>query len=261
MRKQLRGEDRLRLIVALTLLALLGATLTALAVTGYLKPFLLFLVDLFKSKERMREYVESWGSLAPLAFIGFQALQVVLAPFPGEFTGAVGGFIFGGFPTIFYSTLGLAIGASIAFMAARVMGYPLVQAVATERQLRRFSFLAERRGTAVAFVLFLIPGFPKDVLSYILGLSPMRFRTFFLVCTFGRIPGTVLLSFSGSALYEENWLLLGITTVLALLLIGLVYAYRERIERWFRSSERESNQAYSAGGAQSEPVTPSHDAT
>ena len=152
----------------------------------------------------MRAYVESWGSLAPAAFICLQTLQVVLAPIPGEFTGAVGGFIFGGLPTVLYSTIGLTVGSALAFYGARIVGQPLVKLVVPPRAMERFRFLTKRRGTFIAFILFIIPGFPKDILSYILGLSPMGFLPFIAVCTLGRIPGTVLLSFSGSALYNRN---------------------------------------------------------
>jgi uncharacterized membrane protein YdjX (TVP38/TMEM64 family) len=82
----------------------------------------------------------------PAAFIVIQALQVVLAPIPGEFTGAVGGFIFGGVPTILYSSLGLTIGSIMAFLAARIMGLPLVRLFVSKTSLEKFHFLTERRG-------------------------------------------------------------------------------------------------------------------
>ena len=104
----------------------------------------------------MRAYVESWGSLAPAAFISLQTLQVVLAPVPGEFTGAVGGFLFGGFPTTIYSTIGLTLGSTLAFLGARIIGQPLVKLVVPPRTMNRFQFLTERKGTLLALVLFII---------------------------------------------------------------------------------------------------------
>jgi uncharacterized membrane protein YdjX (TVP38/TMEM64 family) len=182
----------------------------------------------------MRLYVESWGSLAPLAFVLVQTLQVVIAPIPGELTGAVGGFIFGALPTVFYSSLGLTIGSALAFLAARIMGLPLVKLAVNEASLEKFHFLTERRGAILALVLFIIPGFPKDILSYILGLSPMGFGTFIMVCALGRIPGTVLLSFTGSAIFDENWTLLTVVTILCAIALTFFFVNRTRIEQWIR---------------------------
>jgi uncharacterized membrane protein YdjX (TVP38/TMEM64 family) len=82
--------------------------------------------------------------------------------------------------------------------------------------------------------LFAIPGFPKDILSYILGLSPMGVITFSWVSAIGRIPGTIMLSLSGSAVFEEDWTLLIALKVVCVLAFVLVFSQRGRIERWLR---------------------------
>ena len=130
----------------------------------------------------MRAYLQSWGPWAPLVFVVIQALQVVIAPIPGELTGIVGGFLFGTFRATIYSSLGLTLGSAIAFLAARVVGLPLVKLVVRQETLDKFHFLTESRGTIVTLILFMIPGFPKDTLSYLLGLSPMVFLNFFVIC-------------------------------------------------------------------------------
>jgi len=233
-------EEKRRLIVALSLLAVLAVVLGVLAVTGRLAPLVETLVEAFKGRENLRKYVESWGTSAPLAFIALQAFQVVIAPIPGEFTGAVGGFIFGAVPNVMYSTVGLTVGSIVAFGAARIMGLPLVRLVVPCHVLERFHFLVDRRGIIVALILFTIPGFPKDILSYILGLSPMGWLTFIWVCTVGRIPGTIMLSFSGSAVYNEDWSLLIVLSVACLVLIGAFFLARDRIEVWLKGKSGEA---------------------
>lgn len=234
-------QDETRLAIAVSLLAILAVAVVLLAVTGYLGTILGALWDVFRSKEHMRAYVQSWGALAPAAFIFLQALQVVFAPVPGELTGAAGGFIFGGLPNVAYSTIGLMIGSILAFLGARIIGQPLVKLVVSPKVMERFGFLTERRGALLALVLFTIPGFPKDILSYILGLSPMRFVPFVIVCTLGRLPGTVMLSFSGSALYNENWPFLAIISIVCLAVILVFYWTREKIDGWLKSVGKESS--------------------
>jgi uncharacterized membrane protein YdjX (TVP38/TMEM64 family) len=236
-----RDEDETRrLIVAVGLLAVIGLSLTVLILTGHLKEFWDWLWSLFQNKEHMRAYVQSWGSIAPVAFIMIQALQVVMAPIPGELSGAAGGFIFGAWPNVVYSTVGLTLGSVAAFLAARIIGLPLVHLVVSKEILERFDFLSERRGTALAFILYLFPGFPKDILCYVLGVSPMGFLNFLVACSLGRIPGTVMLSFSGSALYDENWSLLAVMTGVCVVAVVIFFVFRRRIEMWLEKSGRES---------------------
>lgn len=226
--------ERAKLITAIVLVCAIAIALVVSGASGHLSAITDKLWEIFKDRAHLRGYVESWGAWAPAAFIGLQALQVIMAPIPGEFTGAVGGFIFGGVPTILYSSLGLTIGSLINFLIARIIGLPFVKLVVSQEALDRFHFLTETRGALLAFVFFVIPGFPKDILSYILGLSPMRLLTFAIVCALGRIPGTVMLSFSGSAVYHENWRLLIIIGVVCAVALAAMFLWRAKIEQWMR---------------------------
>ena len=132
------------------------------------------------------------------------------------------------------------MGSLLAFLAARIIGLPLVKLVVSHKNLERFDFLTHRKGILVALAFFTIPGFPKDILSYILGLSPMSYLTFFLVSSLGRVPGTIMLSYSGAAVYDENWTLLITLTIVCAILISLFYFLRERIELWLKSRKDKS---------------------
>lgn len=235
-----QNNERGKLLLSVALLTMIFGVTSFLAFTGYLKPIIDDLHFMFSGKENLRAYIESFGALAPLAFISIQAFQVVFAPIPGELTGAVGGFIFGVWPNVIYSTIGLSIGSLLAFLAARIIGLPLVKLVVSHKNLERFDFLTHRKGILVALAFFTIPGFPKDILSYILGLSPMSYLTFFLVSSLGRVPGTIMLSYSGAAVYDENWTLLITLTIVCAILISLFYFLRERIELWLKSRKDKS---------------------
>jgi uncharacterized membrane protein YdjX (TVP38/TMEM64 family) len=228
--RDLSSSEAKQLRIALAILAVMGTAGVILAFTGHLGLFWHRMVEIFRGKEQLRTYIQSWGGWAPAVFIFIQSLQVVIAPIPGELSGAVGGLIFGGTEGSFYSTLGLTIGSLLAFIAARIVGLPLVRVFVSSEQLKKFHFLTEPKGTILALMLFIIPGFPKDIFCYILGLSPMGFLTFMIVCSIGRLPGTILLSYSGSALYEENWTLLIIMGVAAAVLIGGFFLVRDKVD-------------------------------
>lgn len=236
----LNDQDRRRVIVAVSLLAAIVVLVATLAFLGLLAPLYQGLSAIFRGKEQFRSYIEGWGRWAPLVFVVVQALQVVVAPVPGELTGAVGGFIFGTVPGVLYSTIGLTSGSMLAFLAARIIGLPLVKLAVSQPTLEKFHFLTERRGTFIAALLFVIPGFPKDILCYILGLSPMGLVTFSLVCALGRIPGTVMLSYCGCAVYDENWTSLALVSFVCVVLIALLALMNGRIELWLHRKRKQA---------------------
>ncbi len=236
----LNEQDRRRVILAVSLLAGIVVLVAILGFMGLLAPLYHGMWETFRGREQLRSYIVSWGAWAPLVFIAVQALQVVMAPVPGELTGAVGGFIFGTVPSLLYSTIGLTTGSVIAFLAARIIGLPLVKLAVSQPTLEKFHFLTERRGTFIAALLFVIPGFPKDILCYILGLSPMGLVTFSLVCALGRIPGTVMLSYCGCAVYDENWTSLVVVSIVCLVSIAFLYLMNGRIELWLHRKRKEA---------------------
>jgi uncharacterized membrane protein YdjX (TVP38/TMEM64 family) len=249
-------EEARHLVVAVVLLGVMLIACAVLWFTGRLGEFVAWMFEIFKGRDELRAYVESWGAWAPVAFITIQALQVVVAPIPGELTGAVGGFIFGAGLNVLYSTVGLTVGSIIGFAGARIIGLPLVKLVVPAHFLEKFHFLTERRGTLLTLAFFAFPGFPKDLLCYVLGLSPMSFAMFVIVCTVGRIPGTVLLSFSGSAVYDQNWTLLIVLAVVCLVTMGIVFLVRDKLDRWLmKRHHRESLSAAANTPARREATT------
>jgi uncharacterized membrane protein YdjX (TVP38/TMEM64 family) len=230
--KPVTRQDRLRLIVAVAVLVALLLAGIILAAMGYLSSLWSFFSTAFENRDSLRNYLGTWGGWAPLVFIGIQALQVLIAPIPGELTGAVGGFLFGAPLNIVYSSVGLTVGSVLAFLASRIIGLPLVKLVVKEETLEKFHFLTEPKGEIATLVFFIIPGFPKDILSYLLGLSPMPLLTFAVVCALGRIPGTVLLSVGGAALYKPNWVLLAVLGTACLVVFAIAYLKRDAIMAW-----------------------------
>jgi hypothetical protein len=112
----------------------------------------------------MHEILRRWGVFAPLAFIAIQALQVVIAPIPGDVTGVLGGFAFGQWVGFIYSTIGLTIGSLLAFWLGRGLGAPFVRRVTGPEIWERLNFVVEAEGAILCLIIFLVPGLPKDTL-------------------------------------------------------------------------------------------------
>jgi uncharacterized membrane protein YdjX (TVP38/TMEM64 family) len=224
-----------RLLIASALGIVAGGAVAAALTSGMLHlDRYRELFEFYANDKAIGQYVKDFGPYGPLVFIALQALQVVVSPVPGEATGILGGYLFGTLPGLIYSMIGLTIGSSTCFGLARWLGLPFVRRLVTPETYHRFDFLTRAKGELVVFVLFLFPGFPKDILCYILGLSPLPFGTFLLLSTVGRIPGTWILSMQGAQVRGQHYV--SFFALLSLLALGLLvlYLYRDRVLEWIR---------------------------
>jgi len=152
------------------------------------------LVRLYLDRFFLKKTLRQWGVLAPVIFIALQALQVIIAPIPGEITGILGGYLFGEWLGLLYSTIGLTVGSVAAFGVGRWVGAHYVRTLVSRETWEKLGFIVEAEGAILCFIIFLIPGLPKDMICYLFGLSPMPFWIFAV----GRIPGTWILSAQGA---------------------------------------------------------------
>lgn len=183
---------------------------------------------IFESRNKLESFIKSYP-YDEFIFIVIQIIQVVAAPIPGELTGFIGGYIYGPFWGTILSTLGLTVGSWIAFMLARFFGEPLVEYVVKKEVFEKFDHFMEHKGLLVSFLLFLIPGFPKDYLCYIMGVSRIPTGTFILISTAGRIFGTMMLSISGAFAGNGQYSFLAIVVLLGIMIFIAAYYYHDEI--------------------------------
>jgi len=188
---------------------------------------------LAKDPEQVTRFLRGWGPLgAPLAFMGLQILQVALAPIPGEVSGLVGGYVFGTMLGFLYSSIGLTAGSLVNFFIARILGRRYVRKWIRPSYLERFDAMAKRQGALVFFWLFVIPGFPKDILCLFLGLTNLSGKAFILMTAIGRMPGTLMLSLQGAQVFQRDYTTLTLLIVISLAFAIPAYVWRERIYGW-----------------------------
>jgi len=187
----------------------------------------------FLDYKKLRLFILSFGHFAAIVFILIQALQVVFAPVPGEITGFVGGLIFGNVLGTLYSTAGLVLGSLCAFGISRSLGLRFVEKVVKKDYIDRFDHFIRHKGVNVSFILFLIPGFPKDSLCYLLGLTHMRIVDFLLVNIFARLPGTLMLTMQGTAVHTEQYRFFFILFSISVVLTFILYISRNTLVKFF----------------------------
>ena len=177
-----------------------------------------------ESPETFRAYVKSNGVLGALMMIGVIALQVIVAFIPGEPFELGAGFLFGWLQGSILCLLGSALGSALVFLAVRKWGVKLVELFFPREKILKFSFLQnEKKLDLLVFVLFLIPGTPKDLLTYVVGLTPMKLHTFLLLTTLARIPSVVSSAVTGSLTqsgrYTAAIITYGVTIVITIICI------------------------------------------
>ena len=198
--------------ISLAVVALLVVLLT-LFVSNWLRSF---------SRDDFREYLRSFGAGGWLVMLGLQILQVFIALIPGEIVESAAGYAFGPWLGTAICYLGIGMASTLIFTLTRRYGVKLVEVFVSREKINELRFLnTEQKRNTLIFLLFFIPGTPKDLLTYFVGLTDIRLRTFLLLSMVARIPSVITSTFGGHLLGEERYMgaviLYGITGLLSLL--------------------------------------------
>lgn len=158
------------------------------------------------SREEFREYIRSFGALGWLVLLGLQFLQVFVALIPGELLESAAGFAFGPLMGTVICYAGIAAASSAVFLLVRRYGIRLVEVFISREKLTELRFLrSEKRREMLVFLLFFIPGTPKDLLTYFVGLTDMRLTRFLALSLAARIPSVLSSTFGGHLLGEGRY--------------------------------------------------------
>ena len=185
------------------------------------------------SRVDAQEWITQFGAWAPLVYIAVQVFQVVVFIVPGDVVQIAGGYLFGVAGGLVYSLIGIAIGSAIDFYVARLLGRTFVEGVFGAERVAEFDRVSSSsRARTGFFLLFVIPGLPKDVLVYVAGISTLRFPAFLLVTMTGRLPGILGSAIIGDSAAQERWFLSVFVFGLAVVLFALGVLFRRRVQHW-----------------------------
>jgi uncharacterized membrane protein YdjX (TVP38/TMEM64 family) len=195
--------------------------------------------DVFSTTDRLRLWIASAGAAAPVVFVGIQALQVVLFFIPGEIPQVAGGYLFGLWKGTLLSSAGIALGSTFSFAMARILGVPFVHTLFEREKVEKLRRIIQPpRARLSFFLLFLIPGIPKDILCYAAGISSIRLFVFLPFSTIGRLPGIIGSALMGEAAADRRWILAGMVLTAAVGLFVVGFLFRERIQAFLERFSR-----------------------
>lgn len=218
--KESRFTLKQRKIISIIIFAF---CLILFGVIGYYigKPMIKFVSE----PEKFRIWVNSHGIWGRIIFIFMLVIQVLIALIPGEPFEMGAGYAFGAIEGTILCVIGNLIGGLLIFALVRTLGMKFVEIFYSREKIHSLKFLQNsKRFNFLLFIVFLMPGTPKDLLSYFVGLTPVKWSTWIFITTIARLPSILTSTICGGALGDENYkfaiIVLFITLILSV--IGLL---------------------------------------
>lgn len=190
------------------------------------------MIQLAEDPEAFRQWVDSYGIWGKAAFVAVVVIQVIVALIPGEPLELAAGYAFGGLEGTILSLLGIVIGSALVFLLVRRFGVKLVEVFFSQDKIRQMEFLRNPKKTKViAFIIMMIPGTPKALISYFAGLTKLTMAEWLKIVAIARIPSLIGSTIPGGAAGSENYVLAGVIMGFSLIISAAGVAYYRKICR------------------------------
>ena len=186
------------------------------------------LVQFAKDPNGFRAWVDTHGIWGRVLYVGMVIFQVLVALIPGEPLEIAGGYAFGAWEGTLLCLLGATMGSTLVFLVVRRWGVRVLELYFPREKIESLKFMQNTpKVRVVAFLLMFIPGTPKDLISYCMGLTKIRLSEWIILSTVARIPSIVTSTVGGDALGGQDYrfAILVFTITLAISLLGgLIYS-------------------------------------
>ena len=183
----------------------------------------------FKTAEDVEEYILA-SKNAPMVFFGLQVLQIVVAFIPGEVFQVAAGYLFEPIEAIAITLVGCIVGSIICFYLARLLGQGFLRLFFKKEKIKYYQdLLNSNKGSLLCFLLFLIPGIPKDLLNYAAGASEIKFLHFIILSSIGRLPAMIGSIIIGSFAEQGNYTWAVIVFAVAMIILMVCILFRKTI--------------------------------
>lgn len=219
---KLSTKGKIGLLVAVVAVVVL----LALLITWLCMPYINMLSDP-ETQRQFEDWVGSLGILGVLLMLAIQVVQIIIAFIPGEIVQVLAGVMYGTWGGLALCLVGCILASAGVFVVIRKLGRDFVVRLFGKDKIENFDFLNDSsKLETLVFILFLIPGLPKDILTYIVPLTTIRLSSFLLLSTIGRIPGMIASTLIGSSITDANWPLI-IAVFAVVIVVGLLCIWKK----------------------------------
>ncbi len=173
--------------------------------------------------ESVQKYILSYGPLAAIISFIMMILQAIIAPFPAFIITFANAAIFGWLFGAILSWTSSMVGAAICFAIARIYGRDIVIKFTGNKVLKSMDRFFVKYGTNAILIARFLPFVPFDPVSYAAGLTPMKFKKFFIATGIGQLPATIIYSYVGSTLTGGVGMIInGLFVMFAVVTLGII---------------------------------------
>jgi len=188
---------------------------------------------MFSDNTKILEWLEQFGRWDEVVFVGIRALQTVVKFIPAEPLEIGSGYVWGIWGGLFYCMLGTEIGSFIILLITKLFGMRAINLFVPQERIDKIKFLQnEKKLKTTLFFIYLIPGTPKDLITYFIGKTKIKISHFLIITGIARIPSIITSTWCGAALGEKNIKLAAIVFISTLVvsLIGTFF-YKKFFEK------------------------------
>ncbi len=164
------------------------------------------LISFIENPDSLALWVDEAGIWGPIVFMLLNTVQVLLAIIPGGPFEVAAGALFGPWAGTIMCDVAMTAGGMITFFFVRKFGMKFIELFVDRKEIESVKFLhSNERYTTLLFLFFLLPGTPKDLMCYVVGLTDIKWTTWLLINFVGRFPAILLSALGGSALGEQKY--------------------------------------------------------
>lgn len=191
------------------------------------------IIESFKNLESINQLLLNYKTASIFAYIALQIMQILISVLPGQALQFAAGYAYNFWLGYVYSLIGVMAGTIITFYLAKILGKDAIHIIFGEEKVNRFICdLNSKRAYTILFVIFLIPGVPKDLLTYVAGVSEIKIKPFLLLSATGRTPAMMGSIMMGSMFKSGSYIGLIILGVIAVAACIAGVLKREKILQW-----------------------------
>lgn len=205
-----------------------------IAIPLYIYFFQHDLIEQFSDMDTINALFKEYKTQSVIVYIAAQILQIVICIIPGQWLQFAAGYMYGFWLGYLLSLVGAALGTVLTYYIARLLGNDAMHLIFGEERIhQQLENLNNKKALVLVFLVFLIPGVPKDLCNYVAGLSEMKLKPFMIVSLIGRSPGMMGSLLIGLSIESGRYIGAGAIAAAAIILFILGIIFRKRINMIF----------------------------
>lgn len=223
-----RAEKWKKILSIAKLIILIGIVV---CIPAYILIFQRDVIAHFRSYDDILAYMSQFKAGSVFVYFGAQILQIMISVLPGQVFQFVAGSLFGFLPGLVYSIIGAFMGSTITYFLAKFLGEDAMLLLFGEDKMNYYvERLNSERAYIIVFLIYLIPGLPKDLVCYAAGVSDMKYKAFIIISTVGRIPGMCGSLLFGALYIQKSYTGMIIIAVIVTIILVLCFIFRKRLK-------------------------------